>query len=566
MSPRNEYVNTKTDEFHPDALLQKYFDKDLTLEEAEKLVAYWKAHPEFDSFACKNQQIHRVLKFFSSMEKKTISIEPERNIRLDFSSSASPFSLQEKESLFEPLSTDQIERLLSETAISIEQTTLKEKEVVTPKQKTVSPSKKTPRSIIILRRCVVCVVLLLLFAAIYQEFKSLLPTAKKNHSVEIARLVESVEAKWAEETQEYKNGRNLGQSSLKLLSGIVKLEFGNGSEVAMEGPCELLIKGRDRAFCQHGKISVSVPPRGVGFEIGSPLTTVVDLGTAFSMNVSVERTDVHVIEGKVEVLPSRKEKFILASGRGVQFDLKNETVFHRADPTSFLNDEKFQKAKQNYIFVREPVWQKRETSLTMDQGLVYQMVPERTGSCRRIPGSRTGKMALRLENKSNRIDTDIQREFRSLTLLASIRFHALEHISNTLLIGDLFYERPGNFLWQIDRSGSIQFHVRDDHHKVARYDSEPFISQNDCNTWLSLALVVDSDRRTISHYVDGKRIAEQPWNPSKPIRLNGATIGNVRPDRNRAAIRFCDADIEEFLIFDRPFNAREIENLYMTQH
>ncbi|EMI22942.1 FecR protein domain protein [Rhodopirellula maiorica SM1] len=87
-----------------------------------------------------------------------------------------------------------------------------------------------------------------------------------------------------------------------LTSGMIGLRFPAGAEVILEAPSVIEIAGHDRLIVSVGRCSVHAPPGAEGFEVVTPQTEIVDLGTRFSVSVSdVGATDVQVIEGLAEV-------------------------------------------------------------------------------------------------------------------------------------------------------------------------------------------------------------------------------------------------------------------------
>ncbi|WP_442508597.1 FecR domain-containing protein [Novipirellula sp. SH528] len=87
-----------------------------------------------------------------------------------------------------------------------------------------------------------------------------------------------------------------------LTAGLIGLRFPDGAEVILEAPSIVEISGRERLLVSMGQCSVHAPPGAEGFEVVTPQTEIIDLGTRFSVAVSdVGATDVQVIEGLAEV-------------------------------------------------------------------------------------------------------------------------------------------------------------------------------------------------------------------------------------------------------------------------
>ena len=101
-------------------------------------------------------------------------------------------------------------------------------------------------------------------------------------------------------------GDSLPPGRWKLASGIAELEFYNGASVILQGPADLEITSADGGILHAGKLRAQVPEHARGFTITSPDVKLVDLGTAFGMEVGAPGgTEVQVFEGKVQLYEPR---------------------------------------------------------------------------------------------------------------------------------------------------------------------------------------------------------------------------------------------------------------------
>ncbi|MCH2581528.1 MAG: FecR domain-containing protein, partial [Planctomycetes bacterium] len=141
--------------------------------------------------------------------------------------------------------------------------------------------------------------------------------AKKNY---IGRLVQVVKAKWGEENPGLKRVYRLSEGKIRLESGLAKLRFSSGAKVTLEGPAEYEIISNDLTRLVSGRLSAKIPRSAIGFKVDTPTARVLDLGTAFGVDVDDQgATEVAVFEGEVEVeLPdpveSRKGKRLITHG------------------------------------------------------------------------------------------------------------------------------------------------------------------------------------------------------------------------------------------------------------
>ena len=93
------------------------------------------------------------------------------------------------------------------------------------------------------------------------------------------------------------------KGQVRLRSGEITLTFDSGAIVRAQGPVSLDIDGPNRGYLHYGKVVAFVPPQASGFMLNTPSASLIDLGTRFATSVTLDgETDVHVIEGEVEVV------------------------------------------------------------------------------------------------------------------------------------------------------------------------------------------------------------------------------------------------------------------------
>ena len=123
-----------------------------------------------------------------------------------------------------------------------------------------------------------------------------------NARIPVARLVTSLDANWRD--IDPAPGAFLEQGSFQLDAGIVELEFNRGARVTLRGPSSFELKSTDLLHVSSGNLVARIPEEAIGFTIVTDEAEVVDLGTEFGLRVDNGRqTEVHVIEGLVEVFP-----------------------------------------------------------------------------------------------------------------------------------------------------------------------------------------------------------------------------------------------------------------------
>lgn len=107
-----------------------------------------------------------------------------------------------------------------------------------------------------------------------------------------------------------------------LAKGMLELEFANGATAILEGPAVFKVTSAERMELTNGNCSIYAPETAKGFEVLTPRSKVIDLGTRFSVNVNDEgNSDVQVLEGAAEIHPfgDQKAPALLQSGEANRY-------------------------------------------------------------------------------------------------------------------------------------------------------------------------------------------------------------------------------------------------------
>ena len=160
----------------------------------------------------------------------------------------------------------------------------------------------------------------------------------------LATIAHQIDATWSGD-RKLAPGAPVGKGRLKLVAGVVRLDFAKDVRLTLEGPADLELIGPGETRLHSGKLTANVPPDGIGFQVHTERAKVVDLGTTFGVSVGANgATDVAVYEGRVAVtsLASREEKIIdegdevsLNEGSGALMPRKFNTRTFRGWPVLF---------------------------------------------------------------------------------------------------------------------------------------------------------------------------------------------------------------------------------------
>ncbi|MEM7600413.1 MAG: hypothetical protein AAF357_03235 [Verrucomicrobiota bacterium] len=119
----------------------------------------------------------------------------------------------------------------------------------------------------------------------------------------VAHLVASVDAQW--EGAHPLLNHPMATGSYELKSGAADLLFADGARVTVSGPAVFDLRSSRHLHLHGGNLVAQIPDEALGFIVTSPQSEVVDLGTEFGLSVGATGlTDVHVLDGLVEVLPA----------------------------------------------------------------------------------------------------------------------------------------------------------------------------------------------------------------------------------------------------------------------
>lgn len=417
------------------------------------------------------------------------------------------------------------------------------------------------------RTMVHAVVLFLLLGVVYGSMKMLFVKSEPVATPSIARILETVDVRWGDSFEAYKKGAEIGEGKNVIKQGLLQIEFSSGSRIIVEGPATFILNHQNGLFLQQGKLSAHVPEAGRGFEVATPFVHIVDLGTEFSLDVTDKGADIHVLRGSLQLSRSSSPSVVLHANNAVSLNHQGESTFRKVDAASYLSEQHFGTLVSEYREKRESARSALDVRLESDPTLLYRLgqhnAREKVIGCREVEGSLPTKKAWRFDDDRDCIELEIPGEYRNLTMIARIKIDRIGRFSNTLFLSDSFYEQPGTFFWQIDQNGIPHWHLRNSPSDVSMFVGATAIKRTDWKTWCLMAVVLDSAGRTVRHYKDGRLIRSLPWESPKPLRIGQATIGNQKIEGKKLTPRFLNGAIEDFLIFSRTLDEKEIREFLL---
>ncbi|WP_169980817.1 FecR domain-containing protein [Tautonia rosea] len=119
---------------------------------------------------------------------------------------------------------------------------------------------------------------------------------------DLGRLVEGIDCRWRIPPA-LQAGR-FSAGAIALASGAAELRFDSGTNLILQGPCELSVESTDSARLRAGTLVVEVTEVSVGFTLETPEARIIDEGTEYAVSLDEDATEVHVFDGSVIWLPT----------------------------------------------------------------------------------------------------------------------------------------------------------------------------------------------------------------------------------------------------------------------
>lgn len=121
--------------------------------------------------------------------------------------------------------------------------------------------------------------------------------------VEVAVVIEQVDAVWDAGEREIHNGDTIHNEPITLSEGFARLRFASGAEVILEAPCVFEPVSPVRMKFQRGDLWARCEPESSkGFTVESRNARIVDIGTEFGVSVAANGIlETQVFDGEIEL-------------------------------------------------------------------------------------------------------------------------------------------------------------------------------------------------------------------------------------------------------------------------
>ena len=403
-------------------------------------------------------------------------------------------------------------------------------------------------------------------------------------------------------------GSLLPTGELQLSTGIVQLELFSGVSVVVEGPAEFSVVSPMHMVVQSGKLRAHVPEPAHGFRVSTRDGEVVDLGTDFAVDVTGNRSELHVLAGEVELRSKDNATRRLVKGQalslsgGTQSDLladskrfvgQNEMVGRlqlamksRRDEwlawsNEFRNDPRLIAFYQPGAQV-EPIGENQNNNWSANRRIANRATRSTSAASQGavVAAARTldrwhhQEGALDFSPTGSRVRLTVPGEHQSLTLNCWVKINSLDRWYNSLFLTDGHEQHEPH--WQIMDDGRLFFSVKKrdewDASKGEKdkhvYFSPPFWDSSLSGQWLMISTIYDVGRRQVTHYLNGMQISEEAIPDEylvERVRIGNASLCNWSlPERDepRFAVRNLNGSLDEFAMFSAALSPEEILEMY----
>ncbi len=174
---------------------------------------------------------------------------------------------------------------------------------------------------------------------------------KPTQYTDVAKLIQTQGAIWDSTSDSMEHNARLVNKTYHLIEGTAKIAFDQGTLIILQGPSKFELTSANGASLQLGKLTATVPPRAIGFQVTTPNASIIDYGTQFGVSVLEDgSSECHVFEGKVgissnttpseiEELKSGQARLISTNGQ-ISYININTTAFVKTMPKALNTDLK----------------------------------------------------------------------------------------------------------------------------------------------------------------------------------------------------------------------------------
>jgi negative regulator of sigma E activity len=119
----------------------------------------------------------------------------------------------------------------------------------------------------------------------------------------VATLTQSAGCVWENAGERWGVGSRLLAGELRLRAGVARIRFDGGTDLVVEAPAQLRLESSTSAVVLSGKVVFSASETAAPFDLHTPSSTLVDLGTEYALVVDGDGEEIQVFDGEVQRTP-----------------------------------------------------------------------------------------------------------------------------------------------------------------------------------------------------------------------------------------------------------------------
>ena len=133
--------------------------------------------------------------------------------------------------------------------------------------------------------------------------RSSFATDKARSPVAIATLTRTAHCIWENPTRAWDVGSRLYPGEMHLRAGVARVHFDSGSDLTIEGPADLRLESSTTASVLRGKVVFRGDETATPFDLFTPTSTLLDIGTEYAVSVGPQGEEIHVFDGELQRMP-----------------------------------------------------------------------------------------------------------------------------------------------------------------------------------------------------------------------------------------------------------------------
>lgn len=384
-----------------------------------------------------------------------------------------------------------------------------------------------------------------------------------------ARQVCATVAKTAGVT-ELSAGDQLRGEPHEIAAGTVEFLTARGAKVVIEAPAAFRFESAQRLRMMHGRVAAEVPPSAKGFTVVTPTGSAVDLGTKFGVDVPrVGSAEIHVFQGEVIAQPKGGgQRQSLRDGQALALE-SGSSARREMRSAAFIRSGEMTALSAGLAAGQHAHAEAAVAALRRDPALIalldFESVAPAGDAFRIVQGRWPGSRAAEFVNVGDHMKLDVggDRVWSQLTLAAWVRIDRLGAPYQSL------YHTDG---WNADKAGQVHWMINGDttmrlalRQNTLAPGSDELHGHPDSRTpvlpeqgrWVHLAVVYDSEARTVRFYLNGQFDKETRQEIAHPARLGPAQIGNWDSKDRKLSGR-----VDEMLFLGRAMSDAEVRALF----